>query len=171
MLQPPATFMFASTHSHFPEWLQRLVRFDICNEKSYYFLHCITMMEPIVEANPKIKINCNNSIIFLDEVLILFPELLDFKRIALKYNLYLKRKSRSARITVAPDILKFFTEHSETIIPMELYSGYHAIIGNNSTALKMPQSISVCKIAGEPDYNWAIFKPETLEELYLHLDC
>jgi hypothetical protein len=164
--------MYPGSQSYFPGWLQQLLKFDYCSEGNYYFLHCFTMMEPIIQVNPRIKLNCNNSLIILDEILILFPKLLDFKRLAKKYKLYLKRKSRKVgMIEVDPDVLKLFTEHEETILPVELYGGYHAIIGNNSTALKMPKSISVCIFTGEPDYNWAETKPKTLEELYLYLEC
>jgi hypothetical protein len=172
MLQPPANFMYEGVKLHFPEWLQRLVGFDYCSEGTYHFLHCRTMMEPIIEVNPKIAVDCKNSIIILDEILILFPKLLDFNRLASKHTLYLKRKSRSSgMIDFEPSVLELFTEYTETIIPIEMYSGYHSIIGHNSTALKMPKSISICQIVGQPNYNWATFVPDSLEELYIHLDC
>lgn len=174
MVEPSPILGFEDyIHSYFPDWLQRFLGFGLFNGGSYYWLQCCFIIaDPIVPINNKFTINCANCIIILDEILILFPNLLDFKRMALKYPLYLKRKSRSGgMIEVNPDVLELFTEHTDTIVPIELYSGYHAIIGNNSTALKMPKSISVCKIIGQPNYYSEAFIPESLEELYLYLAC
>jgi hypothetical protein len=178
MMEPSPVLYNDIIYSYFPDWLIRFLKFGLYSANGYYWLHsCFIIADPIVEINSKITLNCKNKVIILDEILILFPSLLDFKRIASKYPLYLKRKSRGGgMVKVDPEVLKLFLEHTDTIVPMELYSDYHAIIGNYSTALSMPNSISVCRIVGESSYydqieNAASYMPETLEELYTHLGC
>ena len=178
MIEPSPTLYNESIQEYFPNWLVRFLKFALYGANGYYWLHaCFIIADPIVDINHNITLNCENKVIILDEILILFPTLLDFKRIASKYPLYLKRKSRGGgEVIIDPEVLKVFTEHTDTIVPMELYSDYHAIIGVYSTALGMPNSMSVCRIVGETSYydqieNAASYMPETLEELYTHLGC
>lgn len=173
MIDPDPSITLDAIYKYFPDWLQRFLGIGFFSAGNYYFFHAFTMMEPTIPIIKKFEINCDNSVVILDEILILYPNLLDYKRIASKYKMYLKKKSRkSGFLKVDPSILTWFFEHGDTIVPIELYSDYRAIIGNNSTALFMPKSISVSKIVGEPNH-WmaATFIPDTLEELYLYLEC
>ena len=186
MTEPLPTLQSKTIYQYFPDWLVRFLKFGLYGENGYYWLNsCFIIVDPIVAINPKITVNCKNHVIILDEILIDFPNLLDFKRLASKHPLYLKRKSHGwGDFKVDPEVLKNFSEHIDTIVPIEFYRDYHTIIGSRSTSLGMPNSISICKldeakvtfrsVATRGDNqveSVASYMPETLEELYLYLDC
>jgi hypothetical protein len=170
-ISPNPTIGFEYVRTYFPRWLTKLVKFEPCYDGGFFWLESYTMMEPMVELKKTYNLHVDNFLIILDEVFIIDSNILDIPRLAARYKLLLKRKSRSSIIKIDPKILTFFKEHEDTIVPIELYSNYSAIIGNHSTALKMPRSISLFQITGFAYEAPTAYTPKTLHELYLHLNC
>lgn len=170
-ISPNPTIGYEYVKTYFPRWLTKLVKFDLCYDGGFFWLESYSMMEPMVELKTTYNFHVDNFLIILDEVFIIDPNILDIPRLAARYKLLLKRKSRSSIIKIDPKILTFFEEHEDTIVPLELYSNYCAIIGNHSTALKMPRSISLFRITGFAYEAPTAYTPKTLHELYLHLNC
>jgi hypothetical protein len=170
-LAPEPNIGHESVKLYFPRWIARLLKFEPCYDGGFFWLQSYSIIEPMVQIKTTYNIQAANCLIILDEVFMIDQNILDIQRLAARYKLYLKRKSRGGVVKIDQKILTFFEEHVDTIIPIELYSNYIAIIGNHSIALNMPNSISLFEITRFGCEVPLAYTPESLYELYNHLNC
>lgn len=159
--------------SYLPLSLQKFLRLGVFSDGGYTWIQCFTFMDPLPTIDIRqYGIKCKGELVILDEILIDYPDLLDFERISKSDNIIVKRKSRKGGGWKLPDDkLKYCAPiNGKNIVPLELWSGYKFILGYMSTALKLERAVSLEKIVDSKFISASTYKPESLTELYELLD-